>query len=91
MAKVLSKPKAPKIIEVPVATPTPAPVVETPVDTAPEPTADELRVQNILTRRRGRLGTIITSIKGVLNDTRSSSEAVAQTNKNPARKTLLGE
>jgi hypothetical protein len=39
MAKVLSKPKAPKIIEVPVVTPPPAPVVETPVDTVPEPTA----------------------------------------------------
>ncbi len=76
MAKIISPPKAPKIVEVPVAVETP--VIE--AETTPEPTADEMRVKNILSRRRGRLGTILTSISGVLSDTSS-----------PSRKTLLGE
>ena len=67
--------KKPKAIYVP--TPV-APVSTTP----PEPTADELRVHNILTRKRGRLGTIGSSLRGVLSDTNIFA---------PIRKTLLGE
>jgi hypothetical protein len=47
----------------------------------PEPTLDELRVQDILTRSRGRLGTIGTSFRGVLEPNTLA----------PVRKTLLGE
>lgn len=80
MAKIFSLPKMPS---------TPAPAVQKLPDTVnvaditpTEPSEDEIRVENILNRKRGRLGTIATSFNGVLNDTISNA---------PARKTLLGE
>jgi hypothetical protein len=85
MAKIFSPPKmpapAPIIID---KTESPAAQTETRDDSEaiPEISADEQRVQNILTRKRGRLGTIGTSFRGVLNDGNTLS---------PARKTLLGE
>lgn len=86
MGKIISPPKmpeAPPPAPVPEPAPAPAPVVETPVEKDPEISADEQRVQSILNRRRGLLGNITTSFRGVLNN---SSDITT-----PARKTLLGE
>ncbi len=92
--KMPSLPALPAIVEVPAATIT-APVTTTTTndppagsggasqDATPEVTPDEQRVQNILTRNRGRVGTIGTSFSGVLTATNNAAI--------PARKTLLGE
>lgn len=98
MGKMFSKPKMPSSPPMPVVTALPAPEIkyDDPVDSndppdgagggnsdnAPEVTPDEQRVQNILTRKRGRLGTIATSFNGILN---------SETANTPIRKTLLGE
>ena len=84
------KPKMPDPVVI--YTPAPAPVAAplaidpnaptTDGDNGPEQTADEQRLENIMTRRRGRLGTVATSFKGVLD----SDSSLA-----PQRKTLLGE
>lgn len=91
MGSLASRPKVPDIqpvqyIYVPPATSSytpPASAVNNPVD-APTPTEAEVqasaRSANLLERRRGRLGTVLTSFRGLLNDTVSG-----------ARKTLLGE
>ncbi len=76
MGKILSKPKMP---DLPVFTPTP--VVEEPPAPDPEIAAAAQREQDVLNRRRGRIGTITTSFRGVLNDSAFT----------PTRKTLLGE
>ncbi len=86
MGSLASRPKTPAVqpvqyVYVPTAssysstatTPTPA----TPSDDDVQANA---RNQNLLERRRGRLGTVLTSFRGLLNDGVSG-----------ARKTLLGE
>jgi len=78
-------------IYVPPATSTPAPTTSvntsstaTGTITTPAPTEEEVkanaRSQNLLERRRGGFSTVLTSFRGLLNDT-----------VNGARKTLLGE
>lgn len=73
------------------ATSTPAPTTSvntgnttTGTTTTPAPTEEEVkanaRSQNLLERRRGGFSTVLTSFRGLLNDTVSG-----------ARKTLLGE
>lgn len=69
-----SPPPAPVVIQ----PPAPAPIT-TKTDT--EATVDDAIIDPIGTRRRGRLGTIMTSFTGVLNDS----------NVNSQRRTLLGE
>ena len=76
MGKILKTPKAPSLPAPPEPEPTEVEATEK------EPTADEQRVLNILSRNRGRMGTIATSFNGVLQDGNSAA---------PARKTLLGE
>ena len=79
MGKIISPPKMPDpvIIEAP---PPPPPPPEPAENT--ELTEEQIRVQNMLSRKRGRLGTIATSFNGILNDATGMA---------PARKTLLGE
>lgn len=85
MGSLTSRPKAPKIKTVvvqspvqPVVTPvTPA----TPAEPDPETVATQARTRDLLTRKRGFLGTIGTGFRGLLN-------AVGN---NFNRKTLLGE
>lgn len=90
MGSLASRPKVPDVqpvqyVYVPpassVTTSTPkssnTPITETPSDSDVQASA---RTSNLLERRRGRLGTVLTSFRGLLNDTVSG-----------ARKTLLGE
>lgn len=87
MGSLASRPKAPAVAPVqyvymPAASSSPA-AAPTPVS-APVPSDDDAqaaaRSQNLLERRRGRLGTVLTSFRGLLNDGVSG-----------VRKTLLGE
>lgn len=79
MGKIFKKPKMPTLPPLPAYTP-PEP---TPTETTDnEPTPDEQRVANILSRKRGRLGTIATSFNGILQNGNDLSLT---------RKTLLGE
>lgn len=93
MGSLASRPKVPDIQPVQyVYMPTsPATTVTTPAatnggsdTTTPPPTDEEVqagaRNANLLERRRGRLGTVLTSFRGLLSDTVDG-----------ARKTLLGE
>lgn len=96
MGSLASRPKVPDVqpvqyIYVPPATSTPAPTTSvntgstaTGTITTPAPTEEEVkanaRSQNLLERRRGGFSTVLTSFRGLLNDT-----------VNGARKTLLGE
>lgn len=93
MGSLASRPKAPDVTPVQyVYVPTassypPATTVANPPASAPpstEPTAEDVqaqaRSQNLLDRRRGRLSTVLTSFRGLLNDTVTGS-----------RKALLGE
>jgi hypothetical protein len=92
MGKIISRPKMPSISmptlptlaadTTPIQSNTDIPNGSGGSTDAPEVTADEQRVKNILTRNRGRLGTISTSFNGILNSDPSIS---------PTRKTLLGE
>jgi hypothetical protein len=75
MGKLFSAPKAPTLPSLPPIVDTSTPVTTT--------TPDQQRMQDILTRNRGRVGTITTSFNGVLSNSDSSNL--------PARKTLLGE
>lgn len=94
MGSVFSKPKMPSSNYAPVVvdnTPVTIPKsgsdgVDPPTGSGgsvdvPEVTPDEQRVQNILSRNRGRLGTISTSFNGILSSLSNT----------PVRKTLLGE
>jgi hypothetical protein len=81
MGKIISQPKAPPAPVLP-----PEPVVEKAPEAPAGPTEDELRVQNLLRRRRGRLGTITTSLSGALSAAAETAKAGT-----PVRKTLLGE
>jgi len=91
MGSLASRPKVPdaqpvQYVYVPASTYTaPASTADTSGGTTtPAPTDAEVqasaRSANLLERRRGRLGTVLTSFRGLLNDTVSG-----------ARKTLLGE
>ncbi len=86
MGSIVSKPKAPAPPPPPppviVKAPEPEPVIETPKEPTAEEVADAERVKAIAARRRGRLGTISTSLRGVLSDTIGDVTG---------RKTLLGE
>ena len=91
MGSVTSTPKLPKqqapvIITVPAAAATQAAApatTTTAADAAADPAAlAKSREDNLLSRGRGVLGTVLTSLRGVLADT---------TPKSGARKTLLGE
>ncbi len=92
MGSLASRPKVPdaqpvQYVYVPASTYTaPASTSDTSGGTTTPPAATDAEVQasarsaNLLERRRGRLGTVLTSFRGLLNDTVSG-----------ARKTLLGE
>jgi len=93
MGSLASRPKVPDVQPVQyVYVPTPSATITTitkPAETPPgggttTPTDEEAQAHarnaNLLERRRGRLGTVLTSFRGLLNDTMSG-----------ARKTLLGE
>jgi hypothetical protein len=95
MGKLFSAPKAPQLPSLPPIIDTSSTILNTTTDAGDPPTGsgggdddtteitpDQKRVQDILTRNRGRVGTITTSFNGVLSD------AIANV---PARKTLLGE
>lgn len=89
MSKIFSTPKMPSmplIQYVPVETS--APKTDTPAtpEENPEHSAEEQRINTLLNRRRGRMGTIGTSLRGVFSDT-----TITDPNAQPARKTLLGE
>ncbi len=77
MGSLTSSPKAPppQVVHVP------APEPEAPEGPSSEELAADQREQNLLSRKRGHLGTISTSFRGFLG----------QNNDNTARKTLLGE
>ncbi|QQG36025.1 MAG: hypothetical protein HYS17_11080 [Micavibrio aeruginosavorus] len=93
MGSLSSRPKAPdaapiQYVYMPATTAT-APSVSTSSaasvpSTAPTPGDEDVKAQarasNLLERRRGRLGTVLTSFRGLLGDSLSG-----------ARKTLLGE
>lgn len=74
MGSIISPPKAPKIV--PVATPQPAADANKDADAEASKQLEEL-----LDRRRAHQSTIMTSYRGVLQDTPLA----------PQRKTLLGE
>ncbi len=91
MGSLASRPKVPDVapvqyVYVPTSTYT-APAATSDSSsgtTTPAPTEEEVkataRTNNLLDRRRGRLGTVLTSFRGLLNDTVGG-----------ARRTLLGE
>lgn len=92
MGSLASRPKVPDVppvqyVYVPTSTYTaPAAASDSSSGTTPTPAPTEIEVKatartnNLLDRRRGRLGTVLTSFRGLLNDTVGG-----------ARKTLLGE
>lgn len=88
MSKIFSRPKMPSQPALPQYIP-PAPT-HTSSDTSDKSDAentsasDQEKISNILSRHRGRSGTIGTSLRGVLND-------VLDGNGQPTRKTLLGD
>lgn len=81
MGKIFSAPKAPTPTYT-APTQSTSTTTSTTTEETKEPSADEVRLQNILNRRRGRLGTVATSLGGVLSTT---------TNAQSTGKTLLGE
>ncbi len=85
MGSLASRPKTPAVQPVQyVYVPTASSYTPTTPAPSTAPTDDDVqagaRNQNLLERRRGRLGTVLTSFRGLLNDGVSG-----------ARKTLLGE
>lgn len=86
MGSLASRPKAPSVPSVQYVYVPAAPSYTPPAATPPSVAApnDDMqadnRHQNLLERRRSRLGTVLTSFRGLLNDSVSG-----------ARKTLLGE
>ncbi len=83
MGSLSAPPRAPQtsVVYTAPAAITPTTPQDTTTPTTPAPTASEIRTQNLLQRDRGRLGTITTSLRGLL------APAVPQGQK----KTLLGE
>ena len=85
MGSIIKKPKAPAVRQIAPRIIAPAPVADVvaePKKTDAEISADSRR-QGLLRRSRGRLGTIATSFRGLLNS--------ADSNNSNQRKTLLGE
>lgn len=81
MGRIKSSPKAPAQPQI-VYVPTPVTTVaETPAQPSAEETKAAARTQSLLTRSRGRLGTIATSFRGFLGEKDNGVK----------RKTLLGE
>ncbi len=92
MGSLTSRPKAPSVPQVqtvyvpaPEVTPAATPVTQTPSsetpDDAPATTPEAARQQSLLDRSRGRLSTVLTGFRGILDDSTRSS----------GHKTLLGE
>lgn len=88
MSSLFSRPKMPSQPFLPY---TPIPATSTAKTDTQDNTAstkesenDKERINQILSRHRGRSGTIGTSLRGALND-------VLDTNGQPTRKTLLGD
>ena len=89
MGSLTSRPKTPSTSSVQtvyVPTPVATPVTQTPdtpsdTTTDPAPTPEAARQQSLLDRSRGRLSTVLTGFRGILDDTVRAS----------GRKTLLGE
>ncbi len=87
MGSLTSRPKAPAtrtvIVQSPAATSpavTATPDLQTPVTPTPAQQAAQARTRDLLTRRRGVLGTIGTGFRGLLGTINTAN-----------RKTLLGE
>lgn len=80
MGSLKSGPKAPSTPQV-VYVPTPVTAVETVIQPSAEENAAMARTQSLLSRSRGRLGTIATSFRGFLSEKETGVK----------RKTLLGE
>ena len=87
MGSLASRPKTPAVqpvqyVYVPTASSYSSTTANTPTPATPsdDDVQANARNQNLLERRRGRLGTVLTSFRGLLNDGVSG-----------ARKTLLGE
>lgn len=85
MGSLASRPKTPAVqpvqyVYVPTASSYTPTTPTTPTTPADDDVQANARNQNLLERRRGRLGTVLTSFRGLLNDGASG-----------ARKTLLGE
>ena len=84
MGSLSSRPKVPSTQPVVIVqNPTPTTGATTTVETVEDPSqsASEARSENLLSRRRGRLGTVNTSLRGILQTVGSAV----------SRKTLLGE
>lgn len=90
MGSLASRPKVPRVQQQPQIVYVPTPVTATPSSSATEtqtsePTQSErqseLRQQNLLTRSRGRFGTVTTSFRGLLSSVNNAGQS----------KTLLGE
>lgn len=80
MGSLTSKTKAPSQPQV-VYVPASVTAVETPAQPSADETEAAARTQSLLSRSRGRLGTIATSFRGFLSEKNTSVK----------RKTLLGE
>lgn len=92
MGSLTSRPKAPSVPQVqsvyvpaPVAAPVITPAMQTPSSAAPDdaetPTPETVRQQSLLDRSRGRISTVLTGFRGILDDNTRPS----------GHKTLLGE
>jgi hypothetical protein len=84
MGSLTSKPKAPKqpkVVYVPATAPPPA-ATDPQTGPTPEEAAAAARTQSLLSRSRGRFGTIQTGFRGLL---------LGPGDNNERRKTLLGE
>jgi hypothetical protein len=92
MGSLTSRPKVPSVPQIqtvyvpaPAATSVATPVTQAPSsatpDDAPVPTPETARQQSLLGRSRGRLSTVLTGFRGILDDSTRSS----------GHKTLLGE
>ena len=83
MGKIFSKPKMPSMSKNPIIEDiSGATGITSETEDGSEVTTDEQRVLDIMNRKRGRMGTIATSLSGVLTN---------ETDNLPVRKTLLGE
>ena len=87
MGSLASRPKTPAVqpvqyVYMPASSYSSSSAAATPASAAPsdDNVQTGARNQNLLERRRGRLGTVLTGFRGLLNDTMGG-----------ARKTLLGE
>jgi len=83
MGNITSKPKAPapQVVYVPQPVYTTVPDTPSTGSDDKQPTAAEQRENNLLARNRSRLGTILTSFRGILAPVETDGQ----------KKTLLGE